>query len=119
MTRLELVLDSTEDVLARIDALSPADRAEASPAWLEQMRNSAPSAWTRVHRERVRDDYGRGIVRLQGPTRRRRRRRDLPNDKEATQGALPGLHKKSVRTPVQATVTFVIVDGDLGLSTGR
>lgn len=44
--RLELVLDSTEDVLARIDALSPADRAEVSPVWLEQMRNSAPSAWT-------------------------------------------------------------------------
>jgi RimJ/RimL family protein N-acetyltransferase len=44
--RLQLVLDSTEAVLARIDAMSPADRAEVSPAWLDQMRTSAPSAWT-------------------------------------------------------------------------
>ena len=44
--RLRLVLDSTEAVLARIDALSPADRAEVSPIWLERMRSSAPSPWT-------------------------------------------------------------------------
>ena len=44
--RLKLVLDSTEAVLARIDAMSPADRAEVSPEWLARMRASAPSAWT-------------------------------------------------------------------------
>ena len=44
--RLRLVLDSTEAVLARIDALSPADRAEVSPHWLAQMRSAAPSPWT-------------------------------------------------------------------------
>ncbi|HZI42857.1 MAG TPA: GNAT family N-acetyltransferase [Gemmatimonadaceae bacterium] len=44
--RLRLVLDSTEAVLARIDALSPADRAEVSPEWLARMRSSAPSPWT-------------------------------------------------------------------------
>ncbi|HKW11833.1 MAG TPA: GNAT family N-acetyltransferase [Gemmatimonadaceae bacterium] len=44
--RLQLVLDSTESVLARIDALSPADRAEVSPEWLARMRSSAPSPWT-------------------------------------------------------------------------
>lgn len=45
--RLRLVLESTEEVLARIEALSPAERAEVSPAWLEQMRAS-PSVdpWT-------------------------------------------------------------------------
>ena len=44
--RLRLVLESTEAVLARIDAMSPADRAEVSPAWLERMRSSPPSPWT-------------------------------------------------------------------------
>jgi len=44
--RLRLVLDTTEAVLARIDALSPADRAEVSPDWLARMRSSAPSPWT-------------------------------------------------------------------------
>ena len=44
--RLQLVLDSTESVLARIDAMSPADRAEVSPEWLARMRSSAPSPWT-------------------------------------------------------------------------
>lgn len=44
--RLELVLESTESVLARIEALSPADRAEVSPDWVDRMRNSAPSPWT-------------------------------------------------------------------------
>jgi RimJ/RimL family protein N-acetyltransferase len=40
------VLDTTEAVLARIDALSPADRAEVSPEWLARMRSSAASPWT-------------------------------------------------------------------------
>ena len=44
--RLRLVLESTESVLARIEELSPADRAQVSPAWLAQLRSAAPSAWT-------------------------------------------------------------------------
>ena len=44
--RLDLVLESTESVLARIDALSPADRAEVSPEWVARMRNTPPSPWT-------------------------------------------------------------------------
>ena len=40
--RLRLVLESTEAVLARIDALSPDDRAQVSPDWIAQMRRSAP-----------------------------------------------------------------------------
>src|SRR5690242_9053317 len=44
--RLRLVLESTEAVMARIDALPPADRAEVSPEWLKRMRASSPSAWT-------------------------------------------------------------------------
>ena len=44
--RLQLVLDSTEAVLARIDAMSPADRAEVSPDWVARMRGSTPSPWT-------------------------------------------------------------------------
>lgn len=44
--RLCLVLDSTEAVVARIDALSPADRAEVSPDWLARMKSSSPSPWT-------------------------------------------------------------------------
>lgn len=44
--RLRLVLESTESVLARIERLSPADRAEVSPEWLDRMRASPPSPWT-------------------------------------------------------------------------
>jgi [ribosomal protein S5]-alanine N-acetyltransferase len=44
--RLELLLESTQDVLARIDALPPEDRAQVSPAWLEQLAASTPSPWT-------------------------------------------------------------------------
>ena len=45
-SRLRLVLESTEAVLARIERLSPADRAEVSPEWLAQMRATPPSPWT-------------------------------------------------------------------------
>lgn len=44
--RLRLTLESTESVLARIDALSPEDRAQVSPDWLARMRDSSPSPWT-------------------------------------------------------------------------
>lgn len=44
--RLQLVLDTTEAVLARIDAMSPADRAEVSPEWIARMRDSSPTPWT-------------------------------------------------------------------------
>ena len=46
-TRLQLVLDSTAAVLARIDAMSPGDRAEVSPDWLARVRAAVePSPWT-------------------------------------------------------------------------
>lgn len=44
--RLRLVLESTEAVLARIERLSLADRAEVSPEWLARMRAAPPSPWT-------------------------------------------------------------------------
>jgi [ribosomal protein S5]-alanine N-acetyltransferase len=44
--RLRLNLESTEAVLARIEAMSPADRAEVSAEWLARMRTTEPSAWT-------------------------------------------------------------------------
>ena len=44
--RLCLVLESTEAVLARVEAMSPADRAEVSPDWLARVRAAAPSPWT-------------------------------------------------------------------------
>jgi RimJ/RimL family protein N-acetyltransferase len=46
-SRLRLVLQSTEEVLARIRAMSAADQAEVSPEWLARLR-AAPSAspWT-------------------------------------------------------------------------
>jgi ribosomal-protein-alanine N-acetyltransferase len=44
---LRLILPSTEDLLARIESLSPADRAEVSPDWLAQVRASAAAdPWT-------------------------------------------------------------------------
>ena len=44
--RLRLLLESTETVLARIEALSPEDRAEVSAGWLERVRAAPPSPWT-------------------------------------------------------------------------
>ncbi len=45
-TRLRLNLESTEAVLARIEAMNPTDRAEVSSEWLARMRKAEPSAWT-------------------------------------------------------------------------
>jgi len=44
--RLELLLEDTEAVLKRIEELPDADRAEVSPAWIEQLRSNPPNAWT-------------------------------------------------------------------------
>lgn len=44
--RLQLVLQSMEATLARIDAMSPEDRAQVSPDWLARLRASTPSPWT-------------------------------------------------------------------------
>lgn len=44
--RLDLVVESTEKVLARIDAMPPEDRAQVSAAWLARLRESGPSPWT-------------------------------------------------------------------------
>ena len=46
--RLRLVLESTEAVLARIEAMSPAERAGVSPAWLTRLRTASPSPWTHL-----------------------------------------------------------------------
>ena len=44
---LQLVLQSTEEVLAQIEALSPTDRAHVSQEWLERVRASEqPDTWT-------------------------------------------------------------------------
>lgn len=39
--RLRLVLESSEAVLARIEEMDPASRAEVSPVWLDRVRSSA------------------------------------------------------------------------------
>lgn len=45
--RLKLVLESTEEALARVEALSPAERAEVSPDWLARVRAShSADPWT-------------------------------------------------------------------------
>lgn len=44
--RLQLRLQSTESMLAQLDALSPEDRAQVSPEWLAQLRSQPPSLWT-------------------------------------------------------------------------
>jgi RimJ/RimL family protein N-acetyltransferase len=44
---LKLLLKTTEEVLASIEAMSPSDRAEVSPAWIAQMKAAASaSPWT-------------------------------------------------------------------------
>ncbi len=42
------MLESTEVVLARIEQLSDAERAEVSPDWLARMRESPPTPWTHM-----------------------------------------------------------------------
>ena len=44
--RLRLVLESTEAILARVEAMSPADRADISPNWFARLRGAAMSPWT-------------------------------------------------------------------------
>lgn len=45
--RLRLVLETTEAVVARIAAMSPAEQAEVSPDWLARLHASDPSdPWT-------------------------------------------------------------------------
>jgi RimJ/RimL family protein N-acetyltransferase len=44
--RLDLLLEGTDAVLARIEALPPEHREQVSPAWLEQLKSSEPSPWT-------------------------------------------------------------------------
>jgi ribosomal-protein-alanine N-acetyltransferase len=45
--RLELVLESTAEILARVEAMSPSDRAQVSPDWLARVRAStAADPWT-------------------------------------------------------------------------
>lgn len=44
---LRLVLQSTEEVLAQIEAMSPAVQAEVSPDWIAQLRAApSPDPWT-------------------------------------------------------------------------
>jgi [ribosomal protein S5]-alanine N-acetyltransferase len=44
---LELLLQTSEQVLASIEAMSPADRAEVSPDWLARVKSSASAdPWT-------------------------------------------------------------------------
>ena len=45
-SRLELLLEDTSAVLARIEAMPPEDRAQISPLWLAQLASSLPSPWT-------------------------------------------------------------------------
>jgi RimJ/RimL family protein N-acetyltransferase len=45
--RLRLILESTEEILARIEALNAEDRAQVSAAWLDQLRAARESSpWT-------------------------------------------------------------------------
>ena len=44
--RLELLLEDTATVLARIDTMPPEDRAQISPSWLQQLVSSLPGPWT-------------------------------------------------------------------------
>ena len=44
--RLILSLETTEAIIARIEAMPPEDRAQVSDAWLDQLRASASSPWT-------------------------------------------------------------------------
>jgi [ribosomal protein S5]-alanine N-acetyltransferase len=55
--RLRLVLETTEEVLGRIEAVSPAERAEVSPEWLARLRAStADDPWTHGFSMVDRDD---------------------------------------------------------------
>lgn len=66
--RLRLVVESTESVRARIDAMSPADRAEVSPDWLARLDSGPPSPWTHGFAIRTQaDDVVVGSCGFKGP----------------------------------------------------
>lgn len=59
--RLGLVLETTEEILARIAAMSSADQAQVSPSWLARLRAShAADPWT--HGFRIVDRASRVTV---------------------------------------------------------
>jgi RimJ/RimL family protein N-acetyltransferase len=54
--RLRLVLMTVEEVLARVEAMEPAERAHVSAIWLERVRNSvAANPWLHGFSLRLRD----------------------------------------------------------------
>lgn len=55
-SRLKLILQSTDEVLAFLDTMSAEDRAQVSPAWIEMMRNSPPGPWTHAFKVLSRAD---------------------------------------------------------------
>lgn len=59
--RLMLVLQTTAEVLANIEAMSPEDRAQVSPEWLARVRAStAADPWT--HAFRIKDRHSDAVV---------------------------------------------------------
>lgn len=59
--RLRLILESPEEVLARIDALSPSERAEVSPDWLARAR-AATSADPWLHGFAITDRVSGAVI---------------------------------------------------------
>jgi len=59
--RLTLVLQTTEEVLAHIEGMSPAVRAQVSPDWLARVRTStAADPW--IHAFRIKDRLSGAII---------------------------------------------------------
>lgn len=59
--RLSLVLETPEEILARIEALSPADKAEVSPDWLARVRASTlADPW--IHGFRIVDRASGAVI---------------------------------------------------------
>ena len=55
--RIELVLQSPDEVLAWVDSLPPEVRSEISPDWLERLKNAiGPDPWTCMFRIRQNDE---------------------------------------------------------------
>jgi RimJ/RimL family protein N-acetyltransferase len=55
--RIELILQSPEEVLAWVESLPPEVRVEISPVWMERLKKSVgPDIWTCMFRIRLNED---------------------------------------------------------------
>ena len=105
--RLDLVLQTPEEVLARIEAMRPADRAEVSPRWLARVRLTNPGDVWALAFDVVERDTGStvGSCGFKGPP-------DADGMVEVAYGIEPGERGRGYATESAAALTaFAFASG--------